>query len=326
MVRKTVWYKRAVLGTVSNQNLQTVLVSALRKLPTTGARLRRPGGGSDIGFELINGHASRYSMLCGNFVSFEAGRRQPYLHGLDTAPSFDLDAIAPPEGNAKERREFLEGVAYFAIHENHVLICQSKAAGAREFERYLNWILWEATNVLPKPTAVVLSDQPSKKLVDKLNRNPIKSVRFGTPLEYESVSADETPRGYKRVTVSPRGVGADILKALFSNSIFDNASLTDAIENDNIEVEVTVRFKHKQHISDSGDGLLRSIAKAARHMDSDDFAIELHHAGTIKGDELRIHDSFDVQVSDAGLIREDDLNQSMATWLQSLLDAKMIDP
>lgn len=326
MARKTVWYKRAVLGTVRNQNLQSVLGAALKKLPTTGVRLRRPGGESDQGFELINGHADRYSMLCGNFVNFEAGRRQPYLYGQDTAPSFNLDAIAPPKGQVKERREFLEGVAYFAIHENHILLCQSKAAGTRELERYLNWILWEATNLLPKPTAIVLADQPSKKIIDKLNRNPIKLVRFGTPLEYEPVSAPETHGGYKSVTVSPRGLGAEVLRALFSNSIFDSASFSDAIENDNIEVEVTVRFKHKQQISDSGDGLLRSVARAARHMSSDDFAIELHHAGTIKGDELRIHDAFDVQVTDAGLIREDDLNQQMATWLQSLLNAKMIDP
>jgi hypothetical protein len=326
MARKTIWYKRAVLGTVQNRNLQAALTTALTRLPTTGDRLRRPGGPAEPGRELINGHARRYSMLCGHFISFEAGHRQLFLHGLDTATSFDLDAIAPPTGQPEERREFLEGVAYFAIHGNHVLLCQSKAAGSRELESYLNWILWGATTVLPNPTAVVLADQPSNRLVDKLNRNPIKSVRFGTPLDYEAIAAPETRNRVTSVRVSPKGLGADIIQALLSDSIFDHAGFSDAIRDDNIEVEVTVRFKHKQQISDSGDDLLRSVAKAARHMNPEDVEIELHHAGIITGNELRVYKSMGVPTTDSGLIREDDLNQQMATWLQDLLESKMIDP
>jgi hypothetical protein len=326
MQRKTVWYKRAVLGTVQNRNLQAALTTALGRLPATGNRLRRPGGPTDPSCELINGHSRRYSMLCGHFVSFEMGHRQPFLHGLETAASFDLDAIAPPQGRPDERREFLEGVAYFAIHENHVLLCQSKAAGSRELERYLNWILWEASTVLPSPTAVVLQDQPSRKLIEKLNHNPVKSIRFGTPLEYESISVPEMRERSTKLRVSPKGLGADVLAALFTNTIFDKASFSDAIKNDNIEVEVTVRFKHKQHISTSGDELLRSVAKAARHMNPDDVEIELHHAGTIKGNELQVHTAMDVPTTDSGLIREDDLNQQMANWLQDLLQSKMVDP
>jgi len=121
-------------------------------------------------------------------------------------------------------------------------------------------------------------------------------------------------------------LGADVLAALFTNTIFDKASFSDAIKNDNIEVEVTVRFKHKQHISTSGDELLRSVAKAARHMNPDDVEIELHHAGTIKGNELQVHTAMDVPTTDSGLIREDDLNQQMANWLQDLLQSKMVDP
>jgi hypothetical protein len=126
--------------------------------------------------------------------------------------------------------------------------------------------------------------------------------------------------------VSPKGLGADVLHALFSGSIFDNASFTKAVEEDNIEVEVTVRFKHKQQISRSGEKLLRTVAKAARHMDGNDIQIELHKAGTIRGNELRVHTAVDTAQTDSGLILEDDLNQKMSVWLQDLLDTKMIDP
>lgn len=326
MARKTIWYKRATLGTVQSRSLQTVLTTALTRLPTTGARLRRPGGPTDPGIELINGHGRRYNMLCGNFISFQAGHRQPFLHGLDTAARFDLDAIAPPKGKPDERREFLEGVAYFAVLDDHVLLCQSKAVGSRELERYLNWILWEATSVLPSPTAIVLGEQPSKRIVDKLNNNPIKSVKFGTPMEYEQIARRETSNRITEVHFSPKGLGASVLEALFSNSIFEKASFSEAITNDNIEVEVTVRFKHRQQISESGDTMLRSIAKAARHMDSNDYEIELHHGGTIKGDELRVHTSMDISTSETGLLLEDDLYQLMANWLKDLLESKMIDP
>lgn len=326
MSRKTIWYKRVTLGTVQSKDLQTVLGTALGRLQTTGERLRRPAGSESASFELINGHGKRYGMLCGHFISFEQGHRQPLLSGLDTAHSFDLDAMAPPKGKADERREFLEGVAYFGILKNHLILCQSKAASSKEFEKYLNWILWEATNVLAKPTAVVLSDQPSRRLMEKLDKNPVKSVSFGTPLEFESISIPATRTRFNEVKVSPKGLGADVLQALFSGSIFDNASFSKAVEEDNIEVEVTVRFKHKQQISSSGEKLLRAVAKAARHMDGNDVQIELHKAGTIKGNELRVHTPIETTLSDSGLIREDDLNQKMAQWLQDLLDSKMIDP
>lgn len=325
MARKTLWYKRATLGTVQNRTLQSAMTAALGRLSTTGDRIRRPEGPESPRMELINGFATRSNMLCGHFINFEAGRSQLLLVGTDTATSFSLDAWLPPKTKKDERKEFLEGVAYFGVLGNHLLLCQSKAAGSRELERYLNWLLWESTTVLPTGTAVILGDQPSKKLVDKINNNPIKSVSFGTPMEYE-VMSPHTPRArVTEVHVSPKGLGAEVLEALFSGSIFANANFSDAISNDNIEVEVTVRFKNKQHISDSGDALLRSVAKAARHMAAEDVEIQLHKAGTIKGDALRVHTSVDVPTNQSGLLIEADLNQHMTTWLADLIESRMID-
>jgi hypothetical protein len=327
MARKTLWYKKAILGTIQNRTLQSAMTSALGVLATSGERIRRPEGDDVPRFELINSFAKRSNMLCGHFLNFEAGRSQLRLVGADTAASFSIEALLPPRANPQERSEFLEGVAYFGILGNHIILCQSKAASSREFERYLNWLLWEATTTLPSGTAVVVGDQPSKKLVDKINNNPIKSVSFGTPMEYE-VTPAPSPNTRARVTevkVSPTGLGAGVLEALFSDSIFSSAKFSDAITADNIEVEVTVRFKHKQHISESGDALLRTVAKAARHMAAEDVEIELHKAGTIKGDALRVHTSVDVATTESGLIVEADLNQRMATWLAELIESRMID-
>jgi hypothetical protein len=327
MARKTIWYKRATIGTTQNHTLQAALTSALKLLPASGERIRRPEGPDVPRFELINSYDKRSNMLCGHFLNFEAGRSQLRVFGADNAPSFSLEALLPPKAKPDERSEFLEGVAYFGILDNHMLLCQSKAASSRELERYMNWLLWEATKVLPTGTAVIIGDQPSRELAKKISKNPIKAVTFGTPLEYEVLSAPTSARGptVQEVRVKPSGVGSDIIEALFSGSIFDNASFQDAIEHDNIEIEVTVRFKNKQHISQSGEDLLRTVAKAARHMSSEDVVIELHKAGTIRGNDLRLHTSVDVDTTDVGLLVESDLNQKMAIWLAGLIESKMVD-
>lgn len=324
MARKTIWYKRAVLGTVHNRTLQSAMVAALGRLRTTGARIRSPG--VDEAQELINGFATRNGMLCGQFLTFKAGQTQTLLRGRDTAESFDLEAMAPTRERPDERREFLDGVAYFGVHGNHILLCQSKAAGSRELERYLNWLLWEATDVLPRPTAVVIEDAPSRRIAEKVNNNPVKSVTLGTPVIFEPVAAPETRTRVNTVRVTPTGRAAEVLKSLFADTIFDQTRFQDSIRDDNIEVEVTVRFKNKQHISPSGESLLRTVARAARHLNSDDIEIELHKAGTIRGNDFRVHTSQEIATLESGLLHELDLNQFMANWLQQLLDNRMIEP
>lgn len=316
---KTVWYKRGRIGN-SNDNLQPHMEAALRELRDPFARVFKPGAG---GLRwVVNSFGWHRGLLFGQFLSYEEGQRQPTITMRNGVPQFDVQSIAPPPVQGA-RNEFLEGVAYFGISDNHVLLMPSRSLGSREFEGYVNWLLRTATRRLTENTLVAIVDQPSTETRNRLARRRLRGVTLGTPMQ--PVARPETQGAENRVVYEATGKSFDALRGLLGPDLFDRVRLTDALEADNVIVQVTIRVKGKQVISDTTHDVLEQLATAARHFPPEDVALEVQGIGTVKGADLKIHKLLSVdQLEEGGLVNEADVWERMHEWLTELIQTRFV--
>jgi hypothetical protein len=322
---KTVWYKKARFGSdgkgIGTFDLQSLLTAALAKIADPTERLRAPAteGGQSM---VINRHAKRLNMVVGQFISFTSGQQQPVVTIKKGVQEFDLTSIVASQSTT-ERKEFLDGMGFFAVHGNHVLLAQSKALGSREFEAYLNWLLVETSKVLASDVIVTIADQPSSETMRKTAQKQLRGVTVGTPLK--PIAVAETGKRDHVLQYEASGEGFDTLRGLFGAKIFDKINLTEALDADNVIVQVTIRVKGKRSVSGDTHKMLDALATAARHMSPDDISMEVQGVGTVKGDEIKIHKLVTVDVlAEGGLVKEDDLWQKLHEWLCDLLERKQV--
>lgn len=319
---KNVWYKRA---SIHNQKgtLQTLLASALGKRPLANNRLLGYNNDEEqVGINLF--HTSG-SLLFGQFLSFVPGMRQPLITLDNGTTAFNLETMAAQKTTDGKKREFLESIGYFGVIDNHVLLVQTKSLTSREFEEYLLWLLGQATNVIPTSTVLTLDDPAASAAKKKAARNNIRGVTIGTQIA--AVAAPEIVKGEAVMRYETSGGAFDALRGLFGAQIFEKLSLEESLEEDNIELLLTVRVKGKRVVSDDGQAFLRAIGRATRHMDPRDYELELDRNGDLKGTDLKLHRTFSVAVSESGgLVDESALAAHMVDWLQELNEAGLIDP
>lgn len=310
---KTVWYKRS-RHNIKNKTLQQMLGEALDTLKGPIQRLWAPAG--DDGAKLgINRFSPYKGALGGQFVLFEPGQKQPVITVKDGVPEFDISAMAAGDGG----KEFLEGICYFLVFKDHILFVKPRALGTKEFERYLSWLLCSATSAAPADAVIVVDDQVATTTQQKVARKKVRGVTFGTPLK--PVATPATSGGKAVVVYQASGSTWDALRAIFGVDIFQNVKMTQALDEAQLHVQVTVRVKGKQHVSDDAHKTLQAVASAARHLDPEDVELEVQGVGTIKGKDLKIHKNFSVELLESGgLVDESALWQKMLDWLKQLIE------
>lgn len=316
---KTIWYKQVEIST-GGAKLQPLLASALSNTPTASARMMQLGDTAER--HGINTHSVSQNMLVGQFLSFEAGLHQP-LVTIGDAAAYDLRGIQPPKDKDGKRTEWLDSIVYFACLDDHLLLAPTRSLSSREFERYLWWLLAQ-TGAMPDGTYLVLKNQPSAKAQSDLRKKCVRAVTVGSKVE--TVAITENPPDQDGASLayelSP-SIASSILNAL--PEVLDKLNLTDAINEDKLDVQVTVRVKGPRKLSQEGSKLLDAVSRATRHMDPRDYSITLDHVGTIKGDDLKLSKTVSVRiVPTSGLVDETDVFQKMAEYLLQLMNAKVI--
>ena len=86
----------------------------------------------------------------GELVRFDPGADLPLLQLAAGVKAYNLTQAKPPDGH-----EPLRGVLYFMVIGNHVVLIEADVSSSRA-ERYLTWLLTEATTVVPKGAHVIL--------------------------------------------------------------------------------------------------------------------------------------------------------------------------
>jgi hypothetical protein len=259
-------------------------------------------------FRCIGAHKTVDDYLCGYLTSFERGAPQPVIGDDAKATALRLSALSPPppqKGGVQQ--QYVPGVVYFVIYQNHVAVVQSAAMHATAVEKHLHWLLKERTSQLETTVSMALSDEAQKATKEKIKRSHVKSIALGQPLmsevaplplagtdrshvEAKSRSKKHPPKKFK-----PSGRVLDFLKSYFvdSNS-FEKLGLNEVFDG-NIEVWIEIRFpKRKRSKAEDVMQLMDTLGVALRDIEGDQVALKLADGTKVAGSELKISAKLDV--------------------------------
>jgi hypothetical protein len=321
VVTKRVYLKQAVfLDKKDAPTIQAKITQALSKLHRIGDRKEALGEDQRYVRSIIY-HRQHANMLFGIFASYERGTHQLTVSEDDDAETLMIEQVAPPNGADNKRREFLEGVCYFGCFENHMLVVQSNALGAKHIEHHVNWLLQQA-KVITHGNAVGLSDQIASATKEKIRNAHVKEIEIGAPLIESSEAPTQKSGLIKNESLVYRGLGLDMVRQLLGEETLKSMKLADALDG-NIEVSLRIRYKHKT--TEKAHKLLDNLALAIRHIDEDEVRLKLVGGGDVKGQDLKLSSLLRIEARD-GVPNPDDLFPKMRQWLVEQLDKKIIEP
>lgn len=320
-VTKRVYCKQAVFFNPKGKPLlQAKLSESLSKLNKVGTR-KETLGNDDRYVRAVIYHRSYAGMLFGVLASYERGTHQLTVVDDDEAEMLTVDQVAPPKSLDNKRQEFLDGVCYFGVSNNHVVLVPSRSLGAKPTEQHLNWLL-EHAGMLERENRVGLSDQIAQATKEKIRASHVKQIEIGAPLiEAHEVEAKPNAAGHKITAFEYGGLGMDILQQVLGDK-FDNMRLSDAVDGN---IEVTLKIRYKRTTTEKAHKVLDNIALAVRNLDEDEVKLTLAGGGTVKGSELKLSAPISIQTRD-GIPNPDELFEKMREWLLQQIENQIIEP
>lgn len=331
---KTLHYRIAkVIGENVDQTLQEMVAIALSRLSVVKKRYQivsvdsHDGEDGDVqqARQFMNNKIERWNILFNELVRYSDGANKSIITIDENASFLSIDQIAPPVSEDGKRREFLDSIMHMAFLNNHVVLIQSPILRTRELEKYITWLL-KAAGVINKGSVMLNADLP-KQQREKIMNNNTKKIKIGTPLvdsldgvpieDARKVVTSETIKT-SRVKVNPKGMGLDIIKALFTDRERENYGLTDeifsgdAIDKGNINVSVEISYNYKA--KKTSQELINNISQALRHSHPDDVELTLDKVGKIKGDSLVISKKIKLKFTN-GIADPEELYMKIREWL-----------
>lgn len=340
--QKAIHYKRAAIANC-DADLQSILESII-SIDGTASKvgMRREQispSDSSSGYRLVNRSSTYQTVLFGQLILFEQGKSQALMTISDDVSFYDINAITSEQikleadeniSNAdkeKIKREFIDSILYFGVLKNHIIVVQSSSLRAKDLEIHLNWLIHSFGSSFSEDSILILKDKPTEETIQKLEKNPVSKINLGSvPIKSKndsnSVEIINTPnipghesiQKVRKMKFMPTGKGGNILKAAFGEKWFDDLKLEDSLDESNLQVNLEITYFRKTN--KDGQLLMDTLATSLRNMDEDDIEISLKGGGTIKGGDLKLSGSINVQYNN-GLIDENHLYLQMHKWLHS---------
>jgi hypothetical protein len=321
-VTKRVYCKQAVfLDSKDKPQLQNKVSEALSKLKKVGARKETIGDDNHYVRAVIY-HRSYANMLFGILASYDRGTHQLTVADDDEAEMLTVDQVAPPKNENDKRQEFLEGVCYFGISNNHIVLVPSRALGVKPMEHHINWIL-EQAGLIGNNNHVCLSDQITQVTKERIRASHVKEIEIGAPfINAQEHEIQHDAKEHRVAAFEYTGLGMDVLRKVLGTDKVNNMRLADAIDGN---IEVTLKIRYKRTTTDKAHKLLDNIALAVRNLDEDEVKLTLASGGTVKGNELKLFAPISIQAQD-GIPNPDELFEKMRNWLIQQIENKIIEP
>lgn len=244
----------------------------------------------------------------------------PNFHRLviDTAVAegkedLDVSKFPPPTG-----KQHMETPLYFTVRDNHVVLLQSQAVRSDKFEAHLNWLLRRAGQI-DDEQRIELSDTIPEETQQKIARSPVKRIALGGSFLNSAAVPDTEAGAVTKAMKVATGMGLDILKSILPTEQYSALKVEEMTDMPDVQVnlEIKVVGKKKAHTDNE---VMRSIMNGLRHVPDADFInVKLEGYGSMKGQDLRVHDKKNFPSIDGVLVTEDAF-EIMRRWLESLVD------
>lgn len=318
-ITKRIYCKKAEF--LNNQDepiLQNKLRDALLKNNKVGQRKEEQGENNTYVRTIIY-HRNFANALFGILASYERGTNQLTVQEDDEAEILTVEQVAPPQKEGEKRSEFLEGVLYFCVFGNHVVVSPSRALRVTPLENHLNWLL-EKSGHLNNENRMALSDQVSKLTKEKIRKSHVKQIELGAPF-INTTGKEIKIKTNNEKAFQLNGMGIDFLSSIFTKEKMNDFSFIDAVD---ANIDVTLKIRYSRKTSENAHRLIDNLALSMRDVDHGHVNLELANGSKVKGDELKILKSVNIQARD-GIPNPDDLFGIMHAWLTQQLEDGIID-
>ncbi len=324
---KTVNYRRceaeAPAGTAAGEkfNLQELLEMVLK----SGHRpWIRPVGMSGTESQFLAHLVHKQGCICGSLLLC-ASRLIPLVDANEKDGSTWEDTIEPKDSHGKLRK-LQEHALFFAVKENHLAIVQSKELAIAQLQDFLVWLI-HTQEKLKTNWSFHLLNLPAKSALEKLKDRPIRAVKIGksafwmekTAVPQEEGSASKRQRYVKTLKTDP------LLFGMLKQFINDDELIGELEKSkDPGSVYVDVEIRYRSRSEKQAQHLMRAMA--ATFGDHAELSPEIRLEGNqkIKGEELTISDTLDIQCP-GGNLSKDDAMTRVAEWLvQSIKSGKVL--
>lgn len=316
----------------SGLKLSQMLSAALTKMLKVGDRRQSLAGPQERPiWRLIGQFQVETEFVFGVLIQYIPGTDAVLVVDDAAADALTMEQMAAPLTDDGKRRDVPEGLLFFGVLDNHVVVMQSQAMRAPHLEQHLQWLLHHG-NVLPGTTTLRLLDQPPPQVVKKAEGNPVKSVSIGGDLTSASLvlqseeiepatgstpnpaSVDKVVRATQKGQANAAGgrTKFDALKELISPTAAASLDLDTLAESSNLQYTIEITYNRKT--TEEGQNVLNRLSAALRNTDDVDCKVRLADGTMLSGESLRLSGPVKVNLYN-GLPSPTEVYEVMRTWL-----------
>lgn len=303
-VQRAMHCKRAILNPAGG-TLQDLLKVALQKCSTV--RQRSQNIGVDIPavrYRLIGQHYTFKTALAGILVSYEPGAKASSLIKDEDADQLPLDSYSAPPAPGGKTREWVEGLLYFLVRENHLVFIQAMSVRHQQLEEYLTWFLSPPDSAL----TVTLVDQPPKGIAKQIRDHHVKKILIGGSLLEVAPTETVEKEGFKI-----EGALFEAVKAAIGT---DNQSFkwNEGLDGN---LEARIELTYRRATTESAQHLLDQLALAFRKTEGVETWLTLGNGNTLSASTLHQSTKRSIEAKDGQLNTMEAFNE-MYNWLEQL--------
>lgn len=316
-------YKRASFLTKEMRTLQQVIEAALTTCPKTGQRVQAATKEGDEVKRVLNEHRHVGNGFCGVLYRYTPGHHQVVVAANSNAAEWPVEQVLPPTLSGSQKAEFVEGLLYFLVFENHVIVSQSTSLRVGQLEDYLSTFIRDLAKVSNQNEMVMLSDVPSESL-RKHKLSKVRSVKFGVPLA-NSVKVPKPPGSKKRKETFAKVLSRQKL-AMVEHTLkaFGVELPTNGLTSDDAEtVEVLIELRVGGRRVEDTNELLDQVGNLFANTPDRDYEVELEDGVKLKGSDLVVKTTATIECI-GGVPRTNSVWKEMARYLKELQESKKV--
>ncbi|MFA6287455.1 MAG: hypothetical protein WC661_08725 [Opitutaceae bacterium] len=293
--RRVVYYKRAVFLTPQTKTLQLLVEEGLKTLPKPAQRIQKITREEDEVRRVLNEHRKVGNARGGVLYRYSPGQQQVVMAPDANATEWSVGQVESPNLSEKQKSEFVDGLLFFLIFGNDVIVSQSASLRANQLAEYLNDLLQKKTNLVGENEFITLADHTSGKFKD-VGLAKVRSVRFGVPLS-DVVTIPPAPDSRKSKPKTKHVLNAKRMGAIEAALAAFGLDLPSAgLTHDDAEsVEATLELRVTGHMPEDPNDFLDAVGNVFAEHPDQDFEVELANGTTLRGSELTLKSTVTVE-------------------------------